>query len=103
MYCARLGEGDKALAAFDVFFRKALTDTLCALVGKTQEVDANLGYGGGRLKLPPLRWRHSMWSRQARPLPGRLGGTPRPTGETARLPIQTMAEPMREAARRRFP
>jgi len=28
---------------------------------------------------------------------GRLGGTPRPTGETARLPLQTMAEPMREA------
>ena len=41
---ARLGEGDKALAAFDVFFRNRLTDTLCALIAKAQEVDANLGY-----------------------------------------------------------
>ena len=41
---ARTGEGDKALAAFDVLFRSRLTDTLWAQIGSTQEIDANLGY-----------------------------------------------------------
>lgn len=41
---ARTGEGEKALTAFDVLFKDRLTDTLCAKIGPTQEVDANLGY-----------------------------------------------------------
>jgi alpha-L-fucosidase 2 len=41
---ARTGEGDKALAAFDILFKERLTDTLCAKIGPTQEMDANLGY-----------------------------------------------------------
>ena len=41
---ARTGEGDKALAAFDILFKEGLTDTLCAKIASTQEMDANLGY-----------------------------------------------------------
>lgn len=41
---ARIGEGDKALASFDTFFKDCLTDTLWARLAGTQEIDANLGY-----------------------------------------------------------
>ena len=49
--------------------------------------------GGGRREVEaPLRWRRSIAVQiHGAALPGRLGGTPRPTGEAALLPLQTMA------------
>ena len=40
---ARTGEGDKALDGFDRLMHTRCTDTLWAGIGKTQEIDANLG------------------------------------------------------------
>ena len=49
--------------------------------------------GGVRRKVvAPPGWRRSIAVQiHGAALPGRLGGTPRPTGEAALLPLQTMA------------
>ena len=48
--------------------------------------------GCRRVVEAPPRWRRSIAVQiYGAALPGRLGGTPRPTGEAALLPLQTMA------------